>query len=80
MVKRTALRVADARQLGIGVKTLERARDRDKQSGQRCRMDVALSGERGRNFHPYGDFFHGFLYSHCAPAGDNLVQGTGEGL
>jgi hypothetical protein len=31
-----------ARQLGIGVKTLERARDRDEQSGQGCGMDVVL--------------------------------------
>jgi hypothetical protein len=26
------------------------------------------------------DFFHGFHYPHCAPAGRNLVQGAGEGF
>jgi hypothetical protein len=31
-----------ARQPGIGLKTLKKARDRDKQSWQGCRMDVAL--------------------------------------
>jgi hypothetical protein len=30
--------------------------------------------ERGRNFDPCGNFFHGFLYPHCAPAGHNPTQ------
>ena len=27
-----------------------------------------------------GDFVHGFLYPHCAPAGRNTMQGAGKGL
>ena len=36
--------------------------------------------ERGRNFDPCGNFFHGFLYPHCAPVGRNTTQGAGKGL
>jgi hypothetical protein len=38
------------------------------------------SEKRGRNIHSCSDFFHEFLYPHCAPAEDNLVQGARKEL